>query len=63
MYKRKKNEITADIYKSTTAKSYKKKTRKESKVFYTNDSDLVPVWDRFIYSLAGNHVSERRKKS
>lgn len=43
----------------------KKQKKKENKGFFfdTNDSDLVPIWDRFIYSLAGNHVGERRKKS
>lgn len=49
----------------STDQQRKKKlnTKKESRVFYTNDLDFVPVWDRFIYSLAGNHVDESRKKS
>lgn len=63
MYKRKKMKLRQISMNQQRQKAIKKKTRKESKVFYTNDSDLVPVWDRFIYSLAGNHVGERRKKS
>lgn len=57
--------IITDVCESTSLNRQREKGKKKKKKKRPrfNNSDLVPVRDSFIYSLAGDHVGKSCKKS